>query len=129
MTWNVYRYDINKREIEVYNVFEHYSFNLEVEKLLNKKISYGEFYEELKSLAMYYFWSKSEYEVVITEFPPYIDKEEIDRLVAEKDEHSYRTYVHLEVSTKIDIYGQLNLNWEQFALYVWGFAKQTKNKR
>lgn len=129
MTWNVYRCDINQREIEVYNVFEHYSFNVDVEKLLKKKISYEEFYEELKSLAMYYFWSKAEHEVVITEFPPYIDREEIDRLVAEKDEHPYRAYVNLEAGTKVDIYGQLNLNWEQFALYVWGLAKQTKNKR
>lgn len=124
MTWNVYKYDINQREIEVYNVFKHYSFNVDVEKLLKKKISYEEFYEELKSLTMYYFWSKSEHEVVITNFPPYIDREEIDRLVAEKDEHPYRTYVHLEVCTKIDIYGQLNLNWEQFARYVWSFKKK-----
>lgn len=129
MIWNVYRYDINQRELEIYNVFEHYSFNSEVEKLLEKKISYEELYEELKSATMYYFWSKVEHEVFITEFPPYIDKDELDRLVSEKDQHPYRAHVNLESGDKIDIYGQLKLNWEQFVQYVWGFVKQKKNKR
>lgn len=123
MIWNVYRYDINKREIVIYNVFKHYSFSQDIQKLLKKKISREEFVDELKSSTMYYFWSKSEHEVVMTEFPPYIDREEIDRIVSEKDEHPYRTYVNLETCEKIDIYGQLNLNWEQFVQYVWQFKE------
>lgn len=123
MVWNVYRYDVNKGEVEIYNVFQHYSFNLDVEKLLKKKPSYEELSEELKHITMYYFWSKCEYETIITEFPPYIDREEIDRLVSEKDEHPYRTYVNLEVRKKVDIYEQLNLNWGQFVKYVYSFKK------
>lgn len=127
MTWNVYRHDINSKEIKTYNVFDHYTFNQDVQKILKKKITYEELSDELKSSAMYCFWSKCEYEVVITSFPPYIDKEELNKLVDECEQHPYRTYVNLETGIKIDIYGQLKMNWEHFVDYVWGFAKRTKD--
>ena len=126
MIWNVYIYNINGEKIEVFNIFDHYSFGEEVKKILKNEVTYEELADKLKSATMYYFWSKAEYEVVITTFPPYIDREEIDKLVEECDEHPYRTYVHLETGKKIDIYEQINMNWQHFVDYIWQFAKQVK---
>ena len=47
--WNVYRYNINKRKIEVWNVFDHGSFKEEVDNLLTKELTREEFEKELKS--------------------------------------------------------------------------------
>lgn len=124
MIWNVYRHDVNSREIEVFNVFDHYSFNEDVGKILKKKITYNELSEKLKSSVMYYFWCRYEYEVVITTFPPYIDKKEMGVVVNEYDKHPYRMNVNPEVGIKIDIHDQLMLNWDSFVWYVWQFAQQ-----
>lgn len=57
-------YDINRREIKKYNVFDHYRFDREVDELLHKtNLSKEEFQDKLRSALMYYFWSKAEYEV------------------------------------------------------------------
>ncbi len=120
MQWNVFREDINHREIEVFDVFHHASFNDDVVKLKKKKLSREEFAKELKSISMYYFWCKSEHEVVITSWPPYIDKEELDRINSEEKSY-YRYNVRLTVGTKVDIYQQLSLNWDRFVDYVFEF--------
>ena len=46
---------------------------------------------------MYYFWSKCEYEIIVTCNP------EWDRFKKEK----------------IDVYDQLQLNWNKFVDYIW----------
>ena len=124
MTWNVYRHDINSRKIEIFNIFEHYSFNEDVNKILKKKITYNELSDKLKSSVMYFFWCKYEHEVVVTTFPPYIDKKEMNVVINEYDKHPYRMNVNLETGIKIDIHDQLMLNWNRFVDYVWLFAKQ-----
>lgn len=125
MIWNVYRHDFNRRTIEIFNVFDHGSFREDVEKLLkNKKLTKEEFEEKLKRLTKYCYWSKCEHEVVITSWCPYISKEELDRL--NKEDIKYRTSVNLTVGKKIDIYDQLNLNWNSFVEYVYGFRKVGK---
>ena len=98
MTWLAYVYDFSTKKIEVFNIFEHYSFRESVEKLKRKKLSKNEFAEKLKRELMYYFWSKCEYEVVITSFPPNLPI----------------------VGRKADVYEQVSLNWDIFVDYVWG---------
>ncbi len=117
MQWNVFREDINRREIEVFDVFHHGSFNDDVLKLKKKGLSREEFAKELRSIVMYYFWSKCEHEVVITSWPPYIKKEELMRMNAEEEGY-YKYNVRLAVGKKVDIYQQLSLNWERFVDYV-----------
>lgn len=103
-------------------MFKHSSFNDDVIELLkNKGLSREEFEEQLRKDIAYYFWSKSEHEIVITSFPPYVSKEELERLNSE--DVKYRTYVNLEVDKKVDIYEQLRLNWDAFLGYVWNFRK------
>ena len=126
MIWNVYLDDVNRREIKTYNVFNHSTFNEDVKELLQREMTYKEFSEKLESYAMYCFWSKCEYEVIATSFPPYIDKEEMNRVVEEYDSHPYRMCVNLETAEKIDVYGQLKMNWKHFVDYVWNFKKESK---
>ena len=126
MIWNVYMQDSNCCEIKVFNIFDHYSFRESVIKLKKKKFSKDVFEGMLKREVMYYFWSKYEYEVVVTSFPPYIDKKELDRLNSEYEEYNtkwghypLRIDVRPEIGIKIDIYLQVLLNWDVFVDYVW----------
>ena len=126
MVWNVYREDFNRRTIVKYNIFDHRSFAQDVNKLLKEDITKDEFAEQLKQSLMYYFWCKSEYEVVISSWPVYIDKEELDRINIEYEEYNnkwghypYKINVSPDVGKKIDIYSQVMMNWEQFVEYVW----------
>lgn len=121
MEWYVYVDNINAKRIEKYNVFDHWRFNEEVSELLEKNLSRDEFSMEMHSIAMYYFWSKYEWEIIITSFPPYITKEELDGLKSEDCRCRYG--VNLETEVKVDVYSQLELNWRRFVDYVWSFRE------
>jgi len=71
---------------------------------------------------MYYFWCKAEHEIVITSFPPYIDKKEFNRLSSE--EFRVCSDVRLRCGEKIDIYEQIRMNWDVFVDYVWNSKKR-----
>ena len=131
MIWNVYCESFNNNSIIKYNIFNHKSFAKDVNKLLKENTIKDEFAEQLKRSLRYYFWGKSEYEVVITSWPVYINKEELDRTNIEYKEYNnkwghypYKINVSPDVGKKIDIYSQVMLNWEQFVEYVWS----NKNK-
>lgn len=121
MIWNVYKYNINSNEIEIFNVFNHARFMTSVKKLLEECNNKESFEQKMKSIAMYNFWSKCEYEVIVTSWPPYISKKELDEIVELQEKCKYRTSVNLETGIKIDIYQQLELNWNSFINYTWSF--------
>ena len=131
MVWNVYREDFNHRAIVKYNIFDHSGFAQDVNKLLKEDIAKDEFIERLKRSLMYWFWCKSEHEVVITSWPVYIDKAELDRLTTEHEEYNnkwghypYKINVSPDVGEKVDIYSQItSLNWDIFVNYVWNHTK------
>ena len=129
MKWNVYRHNMNKKEIEVYNIFDHYSFCERVKEHLEKCTDKEEFAGRLMSSLCYYFWAKAEHEVVITSWTPHIKMEELDRLNTEREKHikdwnsePYSLYVEPDVFKKVDIYEQVMNNWEVFLEYVWEFG-------
>ena len=95
LEWNVLYYDFNARKITTFNVFDHGRFREEVIKLFSPTISRNEFSKKLRSAVMYYFWSKAEYEVIVS---PWIGDE--------------------KAAVKIDINTQLMNNWEQFVNYT-----------
>lgn len=129
MIWNVFYHDFNGRKIKVWNVFNHGSFCRDVEEELLRDDSvyktYEEFSERLRRVSQYYFWSRSEYEVVLTSWTSRIDNKELDRLNKRREEypHHLSHSVNLEVGEKVDIHDQLELNWDAFAKYVWSFKK------
>lgn len=101
MIWNVYRENFNSNEFEVFNIFNHTRFDADVNKALKKYDNKEEFAERIRGDLMYYFWSKSEYELILS---PWLGSGR----VKEK---------------KIDIYNQVMLNWDKFVDYCWSFKK------
>ena len=99
LVWNVYYCDMISRKINVFNVFDHYGFTTAAKKHLKKCKTRDEFAEELRHEAVYYFWSKSEWELILS---PWVSSGE---------------------SVKIDVYDQLRINWDHFVDYVWEAGK------
>lgn len=98
MKWYVYYYNINKRKIDIFNIFEHGGFVKYAKEHAQTYKTKEEFAERLKSELLYYFWSKAEWEVIVA---PWVGGDK------EKD------------SVKIDVYDQVMNNFEVFADYVW----------
>lgn len=118
MCWNVFYEDVNAREIKIWNVFNHSRFAAEVKECARQKMDKSGFGAELKHIAMYYFWSKSEYEVVVTSWPPYITRFEANQ-IKQADLPTYRQTVNLECGNKFSVYEQLAMNWDAFVAYCW----------
>lgn len=125
LCWNVYEHDFNSDEIKVYNIFKHGRFFEDVKESLKRCKNKEDFKERIKRHLFYYFGSKCEWEVIITSWPPYISKEEVNNLCKRADdgESRYRTAVNLETARKIDIREQVMLNFDVFVDYVWSKKK------
>ena len=96
LEWNVIQYNFNHKKIETRNIFDHGRFREEVDQLLHKKMDKKTFAEELDRSLRYYFWCKSEYEILIS---PWIGDETAEQ--------------------KVDIYWQIKNNWKLFVDYLW----------
>ena len=101
LEWYVYLENVNERKIIRYNVFNHWGFSQDLKDIIKELRNKEELSEEVRRLASYYFWAKCEYEVLITSW---IGRKNF------KDE-------------KVDVYDQLQLNWNAFIDYIW------KNKK
>lgn len=97
--WNVFYYDFNAKEIKVLNVFNHGRYRKDVEDLLHKCTDMEEFSDKLKSVTMYYFWCKCEWETVIY---PWVGDD--------------------KAAKKIDVFWQLQNNWSRFVEYLWDMS-------
>lgn len=84
--------DFKKSQAEMKEFFEKNVWSVEFKKCksLDELIEYS-IETRLDRLCMYYFWSKCEYEVIVSAWPPRDGSEE-----------------------KIDIYDQLKANWDIF---------------
>lgn len=100
MKWNVFYHNINSGQIEVFNIFGHYSFRHSVEEHLKKCADKNDFERILRIELMFYFWSKCEWETVIK---PWISGSKGDDGI------------------KVDIYWQVMNNWDIFLDYTWSF--------
>lgn len=135
LQWYVYRYNINADKIEPFNIFCHWKLCEDLEKSRKKYKTRDKFVEQLRRELKYYFWSRSEYELIV-QFT--------------KDDHVYLTpwcgcrkpeEAQIEVTNelgidwqlfaashvikqtygnkaKIDIYEQVMCNWNEFCNYV-----------
>ena len=98
--WYVYYHDSNKQKIIKLNIFNHGSFKNEVDVLLKEKIDKDDFSEKLKREVMYYFWSKCEYEIILSPWTGRAD------------------------DIKIDVYDQIMMNFDRFVDYCWSFKSE-----
>lgn len=106
LTWNVYVENVNKRCIETHNIFDHTKLVEDLKKARKQfKDDKAGFIEQLRRELMYYYWSKCEWEVIITSWPP------------TRPEYGFE-------DMKIDVYEQVRLNWDIFSEYVWEHRKE-----
>lgn len=69
LEWNVFKYNFYTKRIETFNIFAHYWFLKDCFKAYkNSNGDFNEFQKSIKQNLMYYFWSKFEYEIVISQF-------------------------------------------------------------
>ena len=122
MTWNVFIYDFNKRKIEIKNIFNISStFNedfeaLKVQTLRGDIATKEEFADKLKSILRYTFWCRREYEIAISDLC-WTYRDATDEMKVKEYEHYCKT------AEKIDIYSQVEMNWDKFVDYVWNEVK------
>ena len=101
LQWYVYYENFNGKRIEPFNVFDHGSFLEDTKKNYKKnKKNFDTFSEQLQRDARYYFWSKCEWEIILSNWPP--SKQE-------------------PIEEKIDVFDQLQLNWDYFVQYTWNW--------
>ena len=131
LRWNVIIEDWNSG-FQVYNVFDHGSFWNDLVALKRKHLPFNKFEEGLHRLVSYYYGSKAEWEIVVTSWPPYVESEEIDRLVAEREDRikrwgkCVREDVRLSDGEKVDVMEQLKINWTLFVDYIRSHMKYIK---
>ena len=97
MEWNVFYHDGNRQKITTFNIFKHNSFAKDIKTDLKESKDKQEFKTKLKSNLMYYFWSKAEYEIIIS---PWVGGRDTKEL-------------------KVDVYTQVMNNFDIFLDYVW----------
>ena len=108
MEWFVYIENINARRIEKYNIFNHSGFLDDCKNALNKFSNDKEsFLRVVRSSLRYYYWSKCEWEIVLSDWPP---------------SETFK-------KEKIDVYSQVVLNWDIFSEYIWENRKQLKDMK
>ena len=107
MEWNVFVYDVNKRRIVACNIFNHSRFKDDMQKLINSDVNDDEFKFKVRDLLMYYFRSRCEYEVMISDW---IDE---------------------KYKMKIDVCDQVMMNFDKFVNYLlfeYKYAKESTNE-
>ena len=126
LVWNIFAEE--QGEIVPINIFEYNWCFLKDGLLVAKKKykdNFEEFADHIRSWLQHEYWSRSEYETVITSWPPYIEDEELERINKEKADRIekygkfYRESVGLTVGYKIDVFTQVMMNWDRFIEYVW----------
>ena len=126
MKWNVILQDSQTGNFKSYNIFEYPDFRISMEKLFKRRYPQERFLSELDQEIHHYFRAKIEWEMFITAWPPYINSEEISRIISDyhinrAPEQPLPEQIHVNVTKcyKIDVYSQLRANWERFAEYMW----------
>lgn len=101
LVWNVFYFNFNKKEITTYNIFNHGGFMDDLIKFHKETKVYNkeQLSEKLERLMRYYFWCKCEWEVIVSEWPPAPPERNVE--------------------VKIDVFDQVEANWDKFVDYVW----------
>ena len=154
LSWNVYYSNVNSREIILYNIFQHSGFYADCVKAKKKhKEDKDAFAGEVKTSLMYYFWSKCEWEIILDHWP----NGEIgdmrttvkagtlyDALRGSGVKYSpacieYMRDKDVEIRAfpvwskynkrKIDVFDQVNNNWDVFIDYLWEHRRELRAKK
>ena len=98
LEWNVYFGNFNRQCIETVNILGHSGTVKEIAEAYKKSgDNRAVFEDEVRRVLHYYYWCKCEWEIILSGWPP------SDRF---KD-------------AKVDVYSQIELNWDRFMDYLW----------
>lgn len=140
MRWDAMYYSWNDRKFKPYNVL---AYREDVIKTLKKKVtSKEEFAQKMKSEMMYYFWSKTEVEVLLTNqdgriiMSPWVGPEDIALDVTDREDFDWVGFFNKKAegyinktTIKIDIFSQLFYQWDAFIDYCWHFHHKWQRKK
>ena len=97
LEWYALRYDFNKKELVNYNILRNELVEKIIKEMRKKKLhSLEELKEYINSWLMYNYWTKSEFEIAITN-------------LYDND---------LEKAEKVDIYSQVKPNLDRIVEYI-----------
>lgn len=99
--WIAIYHNVNVDEIQTFNVLAHSSLRKDIVEATKKCKTKEEFEELLRRSMRYHYWSKSQWEIVISPWCGSRNKKE----------------------KKIDVFEQVFNNWEIFLDYVWNERK------
>ena len=124
LSWKVIMED--KGKIVYYDIFENNYLENLAKRLKELCPVFQNWSDAFRQKLKNRYWSKSEYEIIVTSWPPYIKTQDIDKLkerVIEREKtfgtKPQRVTIMPEVVRKIDIFEQLEANWGPFTKYVW----------
>lgn len=95
MKYNVMIYGLNDGKFKSFNIFDHVSFREEVMKELAECETKKDFATKFRSTCMYYYWCKSEWEIITK---PWLGRGEEE---------------------KIDVWYQIEQNFDMLVNYLW----------
>ena len=127
LSWKVIMEDFNSRKIIYYDLFKSGYWEKVAKELKEEKHSVFQAWSDaFRQKLMSQYWSRSEYEVVVTSWPPYIKVDDVQKLqdeIADREKtcgsKPLRVNITPTVARKIDIFEQLDANWGVFSKYVW----------
>ena len=140
MHWFAMYYNSNAKQFQPYDILK---YREEFIKKLKKKVtSKEEFADKMKSEMMYYFWSKCEWEVILSNIDgriimsPWVGPEDIILDVTNKEDFNWTDFFNKQAEhytnkyrIKIDIWDQINYKFVEFIDYCWNFHhKWQRNK-
>ena len=137
MEWQVYNRDFNSDKFYKMNIFHHCRFEKDAMKHLNNCKNKKEFSGKIASELRYYFWSKCEYEVVITKknnriiMTSWVGNKDTELDVTDDKDFDWlnfyekmeQKYTKHRDSIKIDVYEQVNYKFQDFVDYCWEHTK------
>ena len=134
LKWNVLYHDFNSDSFKYYNILERGGFSMYICKHLKESATKMEFAEKIKSELRYYFWSKAEWEIVVTKkdnriiIAPWCGSKNMPELDVTEDKEfdwplfydwiAYKKYA-VDGAIKIDVFDQVMFNFIEFVNYVW----------
>ena len=136
MDWNVYYYNFNAGRIETFNIFKHGAFVKYINEYCKDIKDKSEFANAAKRELQYFFWSKSEWELIIklTDddrvflYPWCGSKNPESEKIEVTDETNYnwlgfaQKHINQQIygnEAKIDVYDQVMFIWDRFVDYLW----------
>ena len=133
LTWKVKNY-VFQNKIEDYDVLKYRED--QIKKFKKQSATKEEFAEKLRGEMMYQYWSRAEYELIITIdennriwLEPWIGCRNMDETridITDDESFDWRGFAQKHIGSqiykngaKIDIWDQLEWRWDEFIDYLW----------